>query len=126
MKPSESVKSPRPDLSPIGRFEWERALLGWDLPPSTKLVALAMATRANQDGTSIRPAQAQVARDTGLGVRAVRKHLAVLRDELCVFERTHRGSSTGRANYADVYRLVVPDDLFDRLHLVPAPTRQPP
>lgn len=108
-----------PDLSPIGRFEWERALRGWHLPPSTKLVGLVLATYANQDGSSIRPTQAQVARDTGLGVRAVRKHLAVLRDDLSVIERTHRGSSSGRVNYADVYRLVVPDDLFDRLSLVP-------
>lgn len=89
------------------RFSWERLVLACTLPPTTKLVALALATHADADGSHAHPGQDRLARECGIQPRAVRRHLDALAAlELVV--RTFRGSSAGRAGRADVYRLNAP------------------
>jgi hypothetical protein len=62
-----------------GRFQWERELRDDpDLLPSTKLVALVLATYANRDGSHVRPGRARLAAATGLSERSVSDHLGAL------------------------------------------------
>lgn len=102
------------DLEPLDRFAWERVVKRCKMPRSTKLVALTLATFANRDGSNVRPGEKQLAADLdGMSERQVRRHMARLRDEYRLIERLSRGGS--RSNYPDVYRLVSPDDLADRV-----------
>ena len=90
------------------RFQWERVVRDCTLPPTTKLVALMLATYASGDGTHAHPGQDRLARECGLKPRAVRNHLDRLA-KLGLIVRTFRGSSAGRGGRADVYRLNMPD-----------------
>lgn len=102
------------DLEPLDRFAWERVVKRCKMPRSTKLVALTLATFANRDGSNVRPGEEQLAADLdGMSERQVRRHMARLRDEYRLIERVSRGGS--RSRYPDVYRLVLPDDLADRV-----------
>ena len=61
------------------RLQYERVILREsDLPPSARLLALALKSRADEDGHCF-PSIELLARDTGMGERTVDKHLAVLR-----------------------------------------------
>jgi hypothetical protein len=107
------------DVERIGRFEWERAVLRIAMPTTTKLVALALAVYANRDGSNAHPGEARLARELSLSERAIRKHLANLRDDLRLIVRESRGGSRG--GYADTYRLGIPNDL-DQSLLIPDPS----
>jgi hypothetical protein len=48
------------------RFQWERVVRDCTLPPTTKLVALMLATYASGDGTHAHPGQDRLARECGL------------------------------------------------------------
>ena len=65
-----------------------------------------------------------LARDSGLSERTVRRHLEALRERYYLIERVSSGAAAGRrAGWSDVYRLVVPDDITDRVEvLLPTPT----
>lgn len=97
---------------PLDRFDWERLVREIGMPPMTKLVALTLATYANGDGTRAHPGETKLAAAVGIKERAVRNHIAILRD-LGLIKRVSRGGS--RLRLADVYELHVPDDLLDRL-----------
>jgi hypothetical protein len=102
------------DLQPLGRFAWERVVKRCKMPRSTKLVAFTLATFADRDGSNVRPGEEQLAADLdGMSERQVRRHMARLRDDYRLIERVSRGGS--RSRFPDVYRLVLPDDLADRL-----------
>lgn len=101
-----------------GRFEWERAVRVLVLPSTTKLVALMLATYATaKDGANIRPGEDRLAADCALSTRAVRTHLAALRD-LGLIERTTRGSANQHRRAADTYALRIPDDLLEKVEIL--------
>lgn len=99
------------------RYEWEGAVRRLALPRGVKLVAATMAQYADPDGTKVRPGRERVAEETGYSVKQVDRHLRVLRD-LGLLKRVRFGSANGRRQLADEYRLVIPDDILDRVDLV--------
>ncbi len=91
------------------RFKWERALRQSGLPPSTRLVLLALASYMDTDGTRAFPSQLTLARDTGLSDRTVRGHLARAIAEgwlVCIARGHRRGDGTTRSNS---YAAKIPD-----------------
>lgn len=111
-------------LQDLGRFEWERIIRRCKLPTTTKAVALMFATYANGDGSSIRPGETRLALALGVQPRNVRRHLAELR-RLGLIKRVKRGHGEGRGYigkaFADAYKLTMPDDLMDRVEIIPDP-----
>ena len=101
-------------LQPLDRFSWERQILATPLHPTTKLVALALAVYGNKQGVNCHPGNKALAKALGLSERTVERHLGILRD-VGLVARTFRGSAAGRQRLADVYQLVVADDLAQRL-----------
>lgn len=98
-----------PESVPVDRFTWERALRRDPSVTGTRyLVLLTVGTYMGPDGTGARPSQAAIAEATGLGERAVRKHLTTAVNEgwLVRTQRGHRISaersvtSTYRASVA--------------------------
>lgn len=101
-------------LQALDRFEWERQVLKTPLPSMTKLVALGLATYGNKSGRNAHPGNRVLAEALGLSDRTVERHLGILRDA-GLLDRVFRGSAAGRRRLADVYELVVADDLDERL-----------
>jgi len=62
-------------------MSWQATVWALDvpLPPCRKLVLLALAARARDDGSEARPRVATIAKQTGLAERTVRRELAALR-----------------------------------------------
>lgn len=58
-------------------WSWRQAILRASLESTTKLVLLALSTYMNDHGNGCYPSQEQIARDTSLTERAVRKHIAL-------------------------------------------------
>lgn len=113
------TRSKKTDEPAWFRFQWERALLRLDLPGTTKLVALALATYADgETGEDIHPGEDRLAADCGLSDRVIRRHLATLRTAGLI-ERTARGVSNQYRRAADEYALRLPDDLTERVALTP-------
>lgn len=104
---------------PLRRFEWERVVKRCHIPPTTKYVALTIATFADQDGSRVHPGEIKLAADLGMSARNVRRHMARLRDEYALIERTRFHGS--RRAYADEYQLVMPDDLTERVRFTDDP-----
>lgn len=90
---------------PASRFDWERVIRRANLPTTTKLVALLMATYADEDGTSIHPGEELLSRVTGINVRNTRTHVTRLRTVSLLLLVSRADRFRGRA---DEYRLVVP------------------
>jgi hypothetical protein len=100
-----------------------------DLPGTTKHVAAFAAYFADaRTGTRVRPGRDRLAREAGLSVKAVGKHLAVLED-VGLLWRVSRGSGGGDVRIAAEYRLSVPRDVLAFLEaaaeddVVPCPAR---
>jgi hypothetical protein len=111
-----------------GRYEWERIVRRCIMPSTAKLVALAMATYANADGTRIFPGASRLAAVTGLSERATRGALTFLRDTGLIV-RVYKGGRHGDKAFTDVHHLAIPADILDRLALLdpdetPLPKRQ--
>jgi hypothetical protein len=107
------------DSQPLGRFAWERIVKRVKMPRATKLTALTLATFSDRDGSNVRPGEEQLAADLDMSTRQVRRHVTRLRDEYGLIDRVQRGGS--RSKYPDVYRLVLPDDLADRVEFTDDP-----
>lgn len=93
---------------PAGRFEWERGVLKAGLAAGkggtgVPAVAFALATFANADGTSVRPAQSTIATALGVDASVVSRALARLRRE--GFLELVIAHGPGRAAH---YRLTLP------------------
>lgn len=115
------VKEPL-TLESVGTYQWIAAVRAARIPPLTKCVALMLASYATgRSGENARPSQARLAQDVGIGTRALRNHLKALREDYCLIERVSFGSSTGKANQTDEYRLVIPSDLLERVDLAESP-----
>lgn len=99
------------------RYEWEGVVRRLALPRGVKLVAALLAQYADLDGRRVRPGRERLAEEAGYSPRQVDRHLAVLRD-LGLVVRTRSGSANGRRALADEYRLVIPEDILERVDLV--------
>lgn len=93
----------------VGRFQWERVVRHLTMQPTTKLVVLIAATFADRDGTNIRPGNATLTDLTGLSDSTVRRAMTEART-VGVLYRESKGSNSGRAALADVYRLSLPPE----------------
>jgi hypothetical protein len=58
--------------------EWQRSVMRSELPPTARLVCLALATRMDKDGRDAWPGLEKLALDTGLGQRTVARWLGRL------------------------------------------------
>jgi len=76
------------------------------LPPSVKLVAIALADHAHDDGTEARPSQALLMAKTGLSKMSVRRAIIHLTETGVI--TLERPASQHRAN---VYRFNLPDEV---------------
>ncbi|MDH6290857.1 hypothetical protein M2275_005784 [Rhodococcus opacus] len=111
------------DAAPVGpmeRFEWERIVRRVKMPPTTKLVALTLATYADQNGTRVRPGTERLARVTCVSLPTVKRSLAWLREHGFV-DRTKQGNRW--AKQADEYQLSVPPTLLELDLLSPEETQ---
>jgi hypothetical protein len=110
---------------PTGRYEWERVVRRIVMPPNIKLLAFAMATYADPDGSRVRPGVDVLAAVVGQSDSTVRRSLAVLRTKLGLLDQTTRGGGrNGRGKTAE-YQLTIPADLLDRVDLL-TPDGHPP
>lgn len=75
-----------------------------DLPPNDKLLLLALADEANDDGESCYPGQERLARKTSMSVRTVQRRLASLQ-KCGLISRRPRFRGEGRGRSSDSYRL---------------------
>lgn len=110
--PAMSTTAPRGRKPPPIRFEWERHLRRCDMPPTTRLVALVLATYADPNGESW-PSQVTLAKEIDVSERTVRTALAWLREHGWL-TRIASGSRQGVRQSSDRYRLTVPDDFVDQ------------
>ncbi len=102
---------------PTGKFAWQRLILSLDIPAATKGVALALSVYASRDGSNCHPGNRRLAWALCADKKTIRRHLAVLRDELRLIERTFYGQQAGRRGLSDCYQLVVPWDLAARVKI---------
>jgi Helix-turn-helix domain len=94
------------------RFEWERSIRLLDLPATTKLVGLMLATYADGNtGGNAHPGQDRLAAECNLSERSVNDHLETLR-HLGLLDRTYRGRANQYSRTADTYALTVPADVL--------------
>lgn len=103
---------------PCGRFEWERIVRRIVMPERVKLVALLLATFADGDGSRVRPGLEQLTAMTGRSRATVKRSMTVLRGELELLEEVSRGGGRYGKGHATEYRLVIPEDLLDRVELI--------
>lgn len=123
---------PQPKLIRQGRFEWERILRRVKIPvepdptrrkamagaTTVKAIAFAAATYSDPDGSSVRPGVERLAAVTGFGEVAVTRALRQL-VALGLLDQVVVGSRQGRRAWASEYHLTIPEDLLDRLELLP-------
>lgn len=107
------------NLVPLTRFEWEQTVREVAMPPTAKLVAFELATYADRKGENIRPGRKRLARECCISVRTVERQLAWLEDHGLLL-MTFNGALAGRRAMASVYRLVIAEDLPDRVAFVHA------
>jgi hypothetical protein len=103
---------------PCGRFEWERIVRRIVMPERVKFLALLLATFADGDGSRIRPGLDQIAAMMGRSKATTKRNMAVLRSEYGLLEEIARGGGRGARGRASEYRLVVPEDLLERVELL--------
>lgn len=107
-------------LHPIDRFEWEKCVRLVKMPTTTKLVALALATYGNRQGSNIHPGNKRLATELGVSPRTIERAVDWLRSH-GLLEQTFKGRSAGRKGLANAYRLAVAEDLPDRVDFAVSP-----
>lgn len=114
--PTHPAPSPLADIGARTR-DWIDVIRRSRLTPTTKLVAHTIASRADPDGTHIYPGLARLVFESGVGYSTARRSMAEL-VKAGLLERVRRGNR--RRGQADEYRLILAEDLFDRVD-VPDP-----
>lgn len=104
-------------FEPLSRFEWERVVMQVVMPPTTKLVALALATYGDRNGAKIHPGNKRLSLELCISPRTVERHIDWLRTN-GLLEQTFQGRSAGRKGMANTYRLGVATDLAERVAFV--------
>lgn len=92
-------------------FDWENLVLAARISSTAKLVAFAMKTHADLDGTRVRPGTARLCVLCGVSYASVKR----ARQELLgagLLELVRRGNR--RKGHADLYRLIIAEDIMDR------------
>ena len=91
------------------RADWEKLIRWLPLGATTKAVAYALATFAdNKTGENVRPGERLLAQATGLSTRAVREHTNVLLEEGLLYRHSN-GKFHGRRGWASVFVLCAYD-----------------
>jgi len=95
------------------RYDWERVVRSSDLPPTTKLVALLLATHSGKNGGNAHPGNRALAEQVRCSTKTITRHLAAL-VKAGLIEKTEEGRSFGRPAdgekaKASVYRLISQD-----------------
>ncbi len=99
------------------RARWEHLIRWLPLGATTKAVAYALATFADNDtGENVRPGERLLAQATGLSTRAVREHINVLMEEGLLYRRSN-GKFNGRRGWASVYVLCAHDQKIEQAEL---------
>jgi hypothetical protein len=94
----------RDQLSPL--FTWRSAITESGLPPTVRLVALALSLHMSERGDSCFPARQTLADETGLSVRSVDKAIKQLEEaKYLVVDRPAKTKGRGHMN---TYRATVP------------------
>ena len=109
-------------LHAANRYDWERIMRRCVIPANTKLVAFVLATYADRDGSRIRPGTARLAAVTGMGESTVRRHVGVLLGLGLLMRQANGG---GPHKLAARYQLAFPEDLMERVELLP-PSEETP
>jgi hypothetical protein len=107
------------ELFATDRFEWERIVRRVQMPGTTKLLALVLATYADKDGTRVRPGVERLALVMCCNEKTVDRAFKTLR-HLGLVKLTKRGNR--HAKEADEYRLTIPSTLLSQPMLNPEET----
>ena len=94
-----------------GRFDWLNAIRSEQGPPHplTRYVLLMTALHMKKDGTSCFPSLAKLAKETGLSVRTVKRHMSYAYEDGWFLWKVRRGYARGFSSYE--YRAVIPDHI---------------
>jgi hypothetical protein len=108
------------ELKPAGKWEWERIIRRVRFGPdhATRTVALTVAHYADPDGTRVRPGRERLARTSEYSLRAVERSLERLRT-MGLVELTDSASAKGKKGGSDEYRLTYPEDILERIPMLP-------
>lgn len=112
-----AIAAARPGDIGADTHTWTGVIRRARLAPTVKLIALTVASYADPDGTKVYPGLARLVYECGVGYSTARRALADLR-AAGLIERVRRGNR--RRKQADEYRLVLAEDLLDRV-AVPSP-----
>ncbi len=82
-------------------LETQRWVWSLDLPPSTKLVAVALAHFAHPDGSGARPSLSTLSQMTCLNPRSVSRHLTFLREQNVIDVEKNAGRGRATSYYFD-------------------------
>ncbi len=97
-----------PDVRPVSRTMWTRALRESEIERSDLLVLLDLGTYMNGDGDGAYPSVATIAADTGLAEGSVRRSITKARGAGWL-ERTRRGGRRGDGSVvSSSYRATIP------------------
>jgi hypothetical protein len=107
-------------LEAAGRFGWERVILRADVSTKATAVALVLATYANRDGENAHPGLDRLAAGCKMPESTTRRYVKELVDAGLI-EQTARGNGSGHHRRATCYRLTLPNDLPERVGILPDP-----
>ena len=89
------------------KLEWQKQMMrDHSIPMAQRALGAHLFNYAEGDGTGVYPGRARLCAELGISESTVDRALAALRNAGWIV-RERRGSNTGRANMADVYRLAI-------------------
>ena len=89
------------------KFSWERAVAGSDLEATTRAVAFTLGLHFSRAGDSCWPSLETLARESGLNVSTVKRHLTVLREDGWLIVLSG-GSPKGGERTSNRYEAAIP------------------
>lgn len=89
------------------KFEWQKQMMrDHSIPMAQRAMGAHLFNYAEGDGTDVWPGRARLSAELGISESTIDRALSALRNAGWIV-REKRGSNTGRANMADVYRLTI-------------------